>query len=140
MGLDRYEGQARMMAGELLDLLTEEEHVRVQAIVEENSRIRPWQHLRRQDMDAAARLLCATPAQRLAKWRRLHPDDRLILWLRARALGLQSANAIALAGRVADIEGMKLRDGVRDIAQSILRYTLHPEPEDLLGLTPGEDE
>jgi len=138
MALTNYVVWSRSIVAELLDLLTDEDRDRVRAIVEENNQSRAWQDVRPQDVDAAVRFLCETPAKRHARWQKLHPDERLILWLRARSLGLQSANAIAFAERIADIEGMKYRDALRDTARSVLQFELLPPLEELWRSAPGE--
>lgn len=126
MPLSNYLMWSRSIADELLDLLTEHERDRISAILLEDCKSRSWKDVRQSDLDDAVRFLTATPAKRKERWDRMHPDDRLILWLRSRQLGLQSANAIQIAERVAHIEGMNYRNALRDVARSAIRFELHP--------------
>lgn len=131
MSLEHYAWQARVIADELLDLLsTQELRDYAQALADPDTLL--WTDLSPQALRKALDFATSTPAKRTAIWKRTAEEDRMALWTLARARALRSANILAVVRDVGDVRGLAYRKAVRHVAEAAHQEHLLPAPDELL--------
>jgi len=130
-GLGRYLMEVRRVADELEELMVGPLRKAAFSVLNRVGR----EGLLNMDKDAlekAIRLLSQTPSQRDKTLARLDDEDAATLLLRARYLGLCSANAFDLADQFLYVPGMGYRKAAEHGVRQVLRHRLTPDMEDVL--------
>ncbi|MFZ5725587.1 MAG: hypothetical protein ACOY4C_04155 [Pseudomonadota bacterium] len=135
MSLDDYAWQARLIADELLELLSPQEEAAFRQKLDDDDP-ECWRDMSAAALQRALAFATATPSKRRATWDRTAEADRLPLWVLARAYALRSANILAVVRDVGDVRGLGYRKAVRHVAEAVHQQHLLPGQDELLDPAP----